>query len=89
MADDDVTLGELSRALAALEGRMNDRFGRIDRRLDDMQFVPREIFNVQMKTLEDRVDILEEAKKWIVRTLVSAFIFPVIVAAFLAAVVTR
>lgn len=88
-AEENVTLGELSRALGALERRMEQGFEHINHRFDRMQFVPREVYEVQARQLIERLDALEEAKKWTVRTLVASFAFPMLVAVLVAVVVTR
>ncbi len=86
---ESVTLGELSRSLAGLERRMDAGFGAIGRRLDNLEFVPRGEHNLQVKELSDRVKDLEESKKWTSRTLIAAFLYPVLVAAVVALMVTR
>lgn len=86
---EDVTLGEISRGLVALEGRMNDKFNQINHRLDTMEFVPRGEHNLQIKELSDRLADLEENQKWNRRTLVAAFLYPVLVAAVVALVVLK
>jgi hypothetical protein len=88
-AHDDVTMGELSRGLASLERRMNEQFTLMNRRLDTMQFVPRGEHDLQVKELTDRLSVLEDNKKWMSRTLVASFLYPVLVAAVVALVVLR
>lgn len=79
--DDDVTIGELSRRLTDLNARIIDGFNHVNNRLDTLQFVSRETYTIQMGNVIDRVNALEEAKRWTIRTFVAAFIFPVLVAA--------
>ena len=86
---DDVTLGEIFRGLGSLEGRMNEKFAQVHRRLDNLEFVPRGEHNLQVKELGERISDLEDAKKWTSRTLVAAFLYPLLVAAVVALVVTR
>ena len=84
-----VTLGELARGLLALEGRINEKFAEIGRRFDTLQFVPRETYDLKVKTLEDRLGQLEERNRWLARTAIAAFVFPVLVAIIVGLVVTR
>jgi hypothetical protein len=84
---EDVTLGEIARGLASLETRMNEKFNQVNRRLDTMEFVPRGEHNLQVKELSDRVGALEDNRKWMSRTLVASFLYPVAVAAVVALVV--
>lgn len=87
--NEDVTLGEISRGLVALEGRMNDKFAQINHRLDTMEFVPRGEHNLQVKELTDRLGVLEEHRKWMSRTLVASFLYPILVAVVIALVALR
>lgn len=77
---DDVTLGEVARRLTALEGGISRQFDTVNRRLDNLQFVSHEIYTVEMKLVTDRLRQLEEDKQWTRRTIVGAFLFPVLVA---------
>ncbi len=86
---EDVTLGEIARGLTSLESRMNEKFNQVNRRLDTMEFVPRGEPNLQTKELSDRIAVLEDNKKWMARTLVASFLYPVLVAAVVAMVVLR
>jgi len=86
---DDVTLGEIFRGLGSLEGRMNEKFNQVNRRLDTLEFVPRGEHTLQVKELGDRITDLEDSKKWITRSLVAAFLFPTLVAIVVAMVVVR
>jgi hypothetical protein len=87
--ESDITLGELARNMAQMERRLDARFVGLDARFDKLQFVSREVYEVQIKQLVDEVEALKEAKKWTVRTFVAAFMFPVLVAATVALVVSR
>lgn len=87
--DSEVTLGELSRSLASLEGRLHQMFGDVNRRLDNLQFVTRDVYDLQVKQLNERIGELEDARRWTTQTLVVSFLFPLIVAALIATVVTR
>lgn len=89
MQEGEVTLGELSRSLASLEGRLYQMFGDVNRRLDNLQFVTRDVYDLQVKQLNERIVELEEARRWTTRTLVVSFLFPLLVAALVATVVTR
>lgn len=88
-AHEDVTLGEISRGLASLEGRMSEKFAQVNRRLDNLQFVGRDVYDVQVRQLIDRIEDLEDARRWTARTLVASFLYPVLVAAVVALVVLR
>lgn len=87
--ESDITLGELARSINQMERRINERFGEINGRFDKLQFVSREVYDVQINQLVARVDALEEAKKWTVRTFVAAFVFPVLVAVTVAVAVAK
>lgn len=87
--DGEVTLGELARNLRAMETRVNEKFTNINQRLDNLQFVPRREFDIQIKALGEDVKELRESKQWMQRTLVASFLFPVLVAVIVALVVTR
>jgi hypothetical protein len=87
--ESDVTLGELARSMAQMERRLDARFVEINGRFAQLQFVSREVYDVTVKQLVDRIDALEEAKKWTVRTFVAAFVFPVMVAVTVVAAVAR
>lgn len=89
MPESDVTLGELARRLTSFEGRVNGQFGEVRQRLDSQQFVHRETYDVQVKNLTDRVDDLEESKKWLARTLAASFFVAVVAPVLVALVVSR
>lgn len=91
MTDDQdaVTLGELSRRLAAHERRMDQRFDTVNRRLDALQYVGKETYELQVSQMNQRVEALEEARRWTVRTLVAAFLYPLALALVVAIVMTR
>jgi hypothetical protein len=76
---EEVTLGELSRGLAALEVRINEQFGNVNRRLDSLGYVPRGEYELQIKNLQADIRELEDSKKWMVRSLVVAFLFPLVI----------
>jgi hypothetical protein len=84
MPDGDITIGELSRTISGMEKRINDRFDAINRRFDGLEFVHRETYTVQMGMVIDRVEALEESKRWLLRMLAGAFfvafLAPVLVA---------
>ncbi len=86
---EDVTLGEIARGLVSLEGRMNEKFASMNRRLDSLEYVPRGEHNLLFKVVSDRLRDLEDAKTWMSRALVASVLFPVLVAAVVAMVVTR
>jgi hypothetical protein len=80
MPVDDVTIGELGRRLSAMEGRINSQFVDVNRRLDSLQFVTREVYETDMRARDRRIDELEEDRKWNRRTFVAAFLYPTAVA---------
>lgn len=84
-----MTLGELGRRLDRLEDSLNSRFGEVTHRLENLQFVPRDTYLVQMNALTERVESLEQAKTWFSRSMVVAFLFPVAVAIVVALVLTN
>jgi len=89
MPESDVTIGELSRRMGDLNTRMGDGFNAVNRRLDALQFVPRDEYRVQLASYERRLSELEETKKWGARAIIASFIFPVLVGLILAAMVAR
>lgn len=86
---EEVTLGEVSRALVALEGRINQQFSTVNKRLDTLQYVPRGEYEIQIRSLTDQIRDLEESKKWIVRASVMSFLFPLLIAVLVATVVVQ
>ena len=80
MPENPVTRAELWHATSQIESRIDQLSGRLERRLDNLQFVSKDAF----AALEDRVEDLEEGKKWLTRTLFVAvtisFLMPLIVA---------
>jgi hypothetical protein len=79
----DVTLGELARGLVALEGRINGQFVGVNHRLDNLSFVSRDVYEVEMKQLREEVEDLKDSKKWMARTLVASLLLPCLVALIL------
>jgi hypothetical protein len=47
--------------------------------LDNLEFVPRGEYELQITNLRSDVRELEEARKWFARTLVAAFLFPLLI----------
>lgn len=86
---EEVTIGELSRTIARMDLRVATQFEAVNRRLDSLQFVHRETYSVQMAALVDRLEALEEAKRWTVRTFVASFTFPILVGAIVMQAVAR
>lgn len=96
MPDGDITLGEVSRSLISLETRINGQFSEVkgqvrelNRRFDNLQFVNRETYDVQISALTERVGDLEERNKWLTRTLATAFLVALAAPIIVALVVTR
>lgn len=86
---DDLTIGELGRRLDGFERRIEQRLNSIDRHIESLQFVHRDTYNVEVGNLARRVDDLEESKRWFARGLITALLFPVLVAIILAVVLTQ
>jgi type II secretory pathway component PulF len=89
LSPEDVTLGEVARSLAAFRLDVSEKFAQMNHRLDTMEFVPRGEHNLQINELKERVAVLEDNKKWMSRTLVASFLYPVLVAVVVAMVVLR
>lgn len=96
MATEDVTLGELARRLDAFEQRVDRQFAANRQQIESLTFVQRDVYEVRHQALidrvvmdEERIDALEEAKKWTIRTFVMAFIFPVLAAVLVALTISR
>lgn len=89
MPDSEVTIGELSRTLTRMDARMTTQFEAVNRRLDSLQFVNRETYAVQMEAIVDRLEALEDGKRWIARSFVAAFLFPIMVGIIVALAVAR
>lgn len=84
-----VTLGEVARALEGLESRMNLGFEQMNRRLDSLQYVPRGEYEIQINTLQSDIRELADSRRWFGRTMVAAFLFPLLIAVIVALVVTK
>ena len=73
MPESEVTLGEVARSLVALEGRINGKFTDVNRRLDNLQFVTRDVFDLSTQQQAERIKDLEDTNRWMARALVSSF----------------
>lgn len=89
VVDDGITPGEIARRLDGFEQRTSAQFDGINRRLDNLQFVPRDTYLVQIDSMTERITGLEERARWFSRALVTAILFPVLTALILALVLTR
>ena len=87
--EEPVTLGELSRSLAGLERRIEARFDHVNQRLDSLQYVSREAYQIEVEQIKERLDGLEESRRWMVRSLAGSFLFPLALAILLAQVLSR
>ena len=87
--NDDVTLGELARGLAGLEGRINRKFDEIGATIGALQFVTRDVYDIQVQQLRDELAEIQERNRWVARTMVAAFLFPFLVALAVGLVLTR
>lgn len=79
MPESDVSIGELSRRMTAMEGRFLAQFEHLNQRLDTLQYVSREVYAVQMQQQDARITALEERNRWLIRTSVVGFILPTLV----------
>ena len=89
MPEGEVTLGELSRSLAAAVLRIDGQFTEVNRRLDNLEFIPRREFDVVVAALTEDVRELKESRLWTQRALIASLLLPVIAAIVIALVVTR
>lgn len=89
VAEDDVTLGELSRNITAMRGDFDRRFMEMNSRLDNLQFVSRDTYTAEMNAVKKDVEELKESKQWMSRVLVGSLVLPVVVAFVVTWVVTR
>lgn len=89
MPDGDISIGELSRNISAMRGDFDRRFIEVNRRLDGLQFVSRDVYTAQMSALDGRIQELEESRKWLARLAGSAMVLGLIAPAFVALVVTK
>jgi Mg-chelatase subunit ChlI len=84
IGDADITIGELSRTIAAMDGRLTSQLQEVNRRLDGLQFVHRETYEAQREAFSTRLATIEEKDTWRGRALVVSFLFPVLIAVVLA-----
>lgn len=100
MGSDDITLGELGRLVGALKADFVERTNSLERRFDEratglssqiqaLQFVHRDTYEAEKDSQNRRLADLEEARRWLVRALATAIVFPLVVAAVAAFLVTR
>ena len=89
VAEDDVTLGELSRNITAMRGDFDRRFMEVNARLDNLQFVSRDVYTAQMAAVNERVSDLEDSHKWLARLAATAVVLGLLAPAFVALVVTK
>lgn len=90
MADpSDVTLGEMFRLVAGLESRINKKFDDVQGTIAGLSFVSRDVYEVEKRALVERVEDLEESRRWMVRTLVASLLLPILVAGVVAYMVSR
>ena len=87
--EDDVTLGELSRNITAMRGDFDRRFMEINSRLNNMEFVSRDVYTAQMAALVERIADLEDSHKWLARTAATAIALGLLAPVFVALVVTK
>jgi len=86
---DEITLGELARRLDRMEVRMDGQFAQVGRQIENLQYVPRDIYALQVGEMSGRIDELEQAKMWLTRTIIASIAFPILVGIIMALVVTR
>jgi hypothetical protein len=75
--------------MAAMERRIDAQFSNVQTRFDGLSFVSRDVYERDRTEDRRRITELEDAKQWMGRTLVAAFLFPTLVAIVVALVVTR
>lgn len=82
-ADDEVTLGEVSRNLAALGQSIDNRFAELNTRLDNMgsTFVRGDVYQAQRADDLRRIKNLEDSLQWTRRQVVAAVLTVIIPAA--------
>ena len=90
---DGITLAELARMQVAGEKRtaqaISDMEGRVNKRLDEMQYVPRGEYEQRLKASEEKISDLIESKRWTTRAVASAILLTPISVALTTFVVTR
>lgn len=86
-SDNVITIGEISRRLKQLDRQMGQGFAKIDSHLNSLQFVHRETYAADMKTLEAKhgalqseIIDLKDKNKWISRSVAGALITAVVAA---------
>jgi hypothetical protein len=72
MADDELTLAEISRAIRRMESMFTTAAARIEANFNN--YIPREVYDAKHKAMEDRVDELEESRKVYARMIVGAIL---------------
>lgn len=89
MSVDDMTLGELSRRLDAMERRLEAEFSKIGRSIESLNFVHIEQYRAERDALRSDVADIRDNLKWIVRSVVAALLFPLLVTIGVAIVVGK
>lgn len=92
---DEPTLGELWRHFEAMERRMDNRFARLERSLESLQFVHNDVYQSDQRGVWEAIHStqaantkLENKYVWVARTVAGALITSAI-AAFLVLITTR
>ena len=55
----DVTPGELTRRLNRLDSDIERQFAKIGQQIENLKFVPRDVFAVQIEAIYKRMDVIE------------------------------
>lgn len=85
---DEPTLGELQRQFERMERRVDSQFARLDKSLENMQFVHRDVYATNQNALWKAIDDVKGRLTWITRTVAGALITAG-VAAFMTIIAVR
>lgn len=84
MPDSEITIGELSRTIAAMEARIAGAFAEVHRRFDNLQFVNKETYAVQEAAQDSRIEALEEKDRYRGRAILVSLLYPGLLAILMA-----
>lgn len=82
--EDPVTLGELSRRIDNMEHRFEQAFTKLGQSIDSLRFVNLDQYRAERDADRHRIAELEDQNTWMIRAVVTAILFPLIVAAIAA-----
>lgn len=93
---DEVTTGELSRRIEAMERHMQEQFRQVTHAINSQQFVHNDRYAAEQRGIAERMNImqtdineLKESRQWTARAIVVSFLFPITVAVIVAALIAR